>query len=141
MCFSRWACSAGRYSWSWAESWYIRTCGGGRGGEGRGGGGAHHTWRMHVHVPRWIGLSSQLEYCTYIQFRVDLVRSWNKQREGEVSESTDKRVHQSVLHLTAQTRTNHGSCITPDSPSLNKQHQLLDTSNSTSPSGSVHPHL
>ena len=21
-------------------------------GEGRGGGGAHHTWRMHVHVPR-----------------------------------------------------------------------------------------
>ena len=34
----------------------------GRGGEGRGGEGhMYHTWRMHVHVSRWIGLSSQLE--------------------------------------------------------------------------------
>ena len=30
-----------------AESWYIRTRGG-----GREGGGVHHTWRMHVAITR-----------------------------------------------------------------------------------------
>ena len=140
MCFSRWACSAGRYSWSWAESWYIRTCG--VGGEGRG--------TPYLENACTCTQMDRIEFTAgilYLQFRVGLVRSWNKQQESEVSEITKKTVHQLVLHLTAhrqidqQTRTNHCSCIAPDSPSLNKQHQLLDTSNSTPPSGSVHSHL